>query len=232
MVISKQNKLPPIKSEQYVDVTLVGHQLGFASHLAIYVSQHVWDQYMVWAYSDDQFFNVQQLQVERQAKILKDALNLLSACNKELPDEELFFNRHIVVRKEHLTEQPELVLFKLHTACDENDKNCLIIDAVNIFQRHLSQEIIWEYQFLSDLVERVLCVHDDLSDNMQILEDLLEKDEDSLKSWLTMNNEQEHPFMIVSANKVIKLLYQYFDDKGDFSQNENVLFALKKILNS
>jgi len=134
MVLLTQSGLLQIKSNKYVDLTQAAHQLGFACHFKIYVSQYVWERYIRWTYDDDQFFNVHQLQEQRQEKILKDALTLMSVCGQEQLEKELFFNRHIIVRKEQLTvaAQPELALFKINSACNENNDDCLIIDAVNI----------------------------------------------------------------------------------------------------
>ena len=119
-----------IQSDHTIDVTQNARSLGFETDLKVYVTHFVWERYIAWTVGDDHFFKVHQTQHERRDRILKDSLNLLSVCKKEVPEKELFFNRHIIVRKVHLAE-PELALFKL-TACNEHDEICLIIDAVNI----------------------------------------------------------------------------------------------------
>ena len=94
-----------------------------------------------------------------------------------------------------------------------------------------SQQVVWEYQLLRDMVDRVLCIDYELSENMRILDDLLNLEDLDLKDWLTMNDEAEFEFMVPSARKVISSLYQYFDDKGDFTASEYIIHSVKKELN-
>lgn len=124
-----------IESDKYIDVTKNAKSLSLGVdvdiRINIYITNFVWERYIVWTMGENDFFNVNQTQHERQEQILKDSINFLSACNKVIPDKELFFNRNILVRKTHIAE-PELALFRLNTAVNENDESCLIIDAVNI----------------------------------------------------------------------------------------------------
>jgi hypothetical protein len=94
-----------------------------------------------------------------------------------------------------------------------------------------SQQVVWEYQLLRDMVDRVLCIDYELSENMRILDDLMNLEELDLKDWLTMNDEAEFEFMVPSARKVISSIYQYFDDKGDFTTPEEIILCVKMELN-
>ena len=95
-----------------------------------------------------------------------------------------------------------------------------------------SQQLIWEFQLLRDLIERVLCVDYELSENMRILDDLMNLEDLDIKCWLTMNDEPEFAFMVSSARRVFKILYCFFDTNGDFSDIENVCYWVKKQLRS
>lgn len=94
-----------------------------------------------------------------------------------------------------------------------------------------SQQVVWEYQLLRDMVDRVLCIDYELSENMSILDDLNNLENLELKKWLSMNDETEYEFMVSAARKVISSLYQYFDDKGDFTESEQIIHCVKKELN-
>lgn len=120
-----------IESDHYIDITNNAPSLGIDADIKVYVTNYVWERYIVWTMGENIFFNVYQTQHERQKQILKDSFNLLLTCNKEIPDKELFFYRNILVRKTHLAEL-ELALFRLNPTVNENNDSCLIIDAVNI----------------------------------------------------------------------------------------------------
>ena len=120
-----------IESDNYIDVTSNAIPFGIDAEIKVYITNFVWERYIVWTIGENEFFNVFQTQRERQERILKDSINLLSLCNKATPDKELFFNRNILVRKTN-TAEPELALFRLNPAVNENNESCLIIDAVNI----------------------------------------------------------------------------------------------------
>lgn len=120
-----------IESDNYIDATSNAIPFDIDAEIKIYITNFVWERYIVWTIGENKFFNVFQTQRERQERILKDSINLLSLCNKEIPDKELFFNRNILVRKIN-TAEPELALFRLNPAVNENNMSCLIIDAVNI----------------------------------------------------------------------------------------------------
>ena len=120
-----------IESNQYIDMTQNAQLLGFDADFNIYVTNFVWETYIVWSADDDLFFNIHQTQHERQNQILKDAINLLSSSKEIMPEKELFFSRYILIRKIQITEL-ELALFKLNSALNEHDEICLIIDAVKI----------------------------------------------------------------------------------------------------
>lgn len=94
-----------------------------------------------------------------------------------------------------------------------------------------SEQIVWEHQLLRDMVDRVLSIDYELSENMQILDDLKALEDLELQDWLTMNDEPEFEFMVFSARKIISSIYQYFDDKGDFTESEQLILHVKKELN-
>lgn len=120
-----------IMSDCYIDMVQSVQCPGFEADLKTYVTNFVWERYIIWSVGDDHSFNVHQTQQERQDLIIKDVISRLSTFNKKDPEKDLFFYRKIIVRNLYLAE-PELALFKLNVVRNEYDDVCLIIDAVNI----------------------------------------------------------------------------------------------------
>ena len=234
MLLSKQSDLSRIKSDLYIDVTQTIQWLGFKSEELVYITTFVWEKFIHWTVGDDHFFNVRQTEHQRQDNILKDVIRRLevSGEQKKAPDMELYFYQNIIVRGVH-NANGELALFKLSNAINEHNACCLIIDAVSIkpaFSKKPSKIVLWEYQLLNDMVENVLCADDALSENLELLDDLLQRDDESLHGWLTINDEQGYSFMLASARKVFTALQVYFNEQDDYTDAEQILLNVREQL--
>lgn len=110
---------------------LVIYRLGLVSDLTIYVSDHVWEHFIVWNDDENKLFGVHESQQERLENILSDAIRVIAVSNEE-PHESLFFNRSIMVRNFESLAEPEPVLFKMNFAYDQNGEICLLIYSWNL----------------------------------------------------------------------------------------------------
>ncbi len=120
-VIQKQHHI-----QRVIDVTDTAREIGLVSDLTIYVSEFVWQHFIVWNNEDNKLFGAQESQQKRLENILTDALRLIVVSKKER-HESLYFNRSIMVRSFEFVAVPETILFKLNYAYDQNGKICLVI---------------------------------------------------------------------------------------------------------
>ncbi len=120
-VIQKQHHI-----QRVIDVTDTAREIGLVSDLTIYVSEFVWQHFIVWNNEDNKLFGAQESQQKRLENILTDAIRLIVVSKKER-HESLYFNRSIMVRSFEFVAVPETILFKLNYAYDQNGKICLVI---------------------------------------------------------------------------------------------------------
>lgn len=120
-VIQKQHHI-----QRVIDVTDTAREIGLVSDLTIYMSEFVWQHFIVWNNEDNKLFGAQESQQKRLENILTDAIRLIVVSKKER-HESLYFNRSIMVRSFEFVAVPETILFKLNYAYDQNGKICLVI---------------------------------------------------------------------------------------------------------
>ncbi len=119
-VIQKQYHI-----QRVMDVTDTAREIGLVSDLTIYVSDFVWQHYIVWNNEDNKFFGAQESQQKRLENILTDVVRLITISKEEY--QPLYFNRSIKVRSFEFVAVPETILFKLNYAYDQNGEICLVV---------------------------------------------------------------------------------------------------------
>ena len=95
----------------------------------------------------------------------------------------------------------------------------------------VNKQIAWQVKFVEDIINNILDINYELSENMDMIDEINQKDDGELLYWLTVNDEPEYLLMVDYARQVLTLMNDYFYNKGDFSSKVKSIKEVTDILN-